>query len=73
MPWQRAAAEAILKAFQEDSQAWTKVDSILEQAKLEQTKFFGLQVRRRFPAHNAGGPTTAALPCSASSHRLRAP
>lgn len=41
---QRTAAESILKAFQEDPQAWMKVDAILEQAKLEQTKFFGLQV-----------------------------
>lgn len=40
------AAESILKAFQEDPQAWMKVDAILEQAKLEQTKFFGLQVRQ---------------------------
>jgi exportin-1 len=45
-PVQRKQAESILKAFQDNPEAWTRVDSILEHAKSEQTKFFGLQVRR---------------------------
>jgi hypothetical protein len=38
------AAEQALKAFQEHPEAWTRVDSILEKAKTQQTKFFALQV-----------------------------
>jgi ferric-dicitrate binding protein FerR (iron transport regulator) len=41
------AAEAVLKAVQEHPEAWTRVDAILEHSKNQQTKFFGLQVRRR--------------------------
>jgi hypothetical protein len=41
---QRVAAEQALKAFQEHPEAWTRVDSILEKAKTQQTKYFALQV-----------------------------
>lgn len=41
---QRDAAEKVLKAFQEHPEAWTRVDSILEKAKTQQTKYFALQV-----------------------------
>lgn len=41
---QRAAAEQVLKAFQEHPDAWTRVDTVLEKAKTQQTKFFALQV-----------------------------
>lgn len=41
---QRVAAEQALKAFQEHPEAWTRVDSILEKAKAQQTKYFALQV-----------------------------
>lgn len=41
---QRAAAETLLKKLQEHPEAWTRVDTILEQSKSQQTKFFGLQV-----------------------------
>lgn len=44
---QRMAAEAVLKAVQEHPEAWTRVDAILEHSKNQQTKFFGLQVRRQ--------------------------
>lgn len=41
---QRDAAEKVLKAFQEHPEAWTRVDSILEKASTQQTKYFALQV-----------------------------
>lgn len=41
---QRVAAEQALKTFQEHPEAWTRVDSILEKAKTQHTKFFALQV-----------------------------
>lgn len=41
---QRSAAEKVLKAFQENPDAWTRVDTILEKGKTQQTKFFALQV-----------------------------
>jgi exportin-1 len=34
----------VLQAFQEHPQAWTRVDAILETAKVQDTKFFALQV-----------------------------
>jgi len=40
---QRVAAEQALKTFQEHPDAWTRVDSILEKAKTQQTKYFALQ------------------------------
>ena len=42
--WQRTAAEAVLKRLQEHSDAWTRVDAILERSKSQQTKFYALQV-----------------------------
>jgi hypothetical protein len=41
---QRVAAEQALKAFQEQPEAWTRVDSILDKATTQQTKYFALQV-----------------------------
>jgi hypothetical protein len=41
---QRTAAEQVLKTFQENPDAWTRVDTILEKGKTQQTKFFALQV-----------------------------
>lgn len=49
-PVQRVAAEQALKAFQEHPEAWTRVDSILEKAKTQQTKYFALQVSTPPPA-----------------------
>ena len=43
---QRIQSEAVLKQLQEHPDAWTRVDAILEQTKNQQTKFYGLQVRR---------------------------
>ncbi|KAK9807779.1 hypothetical protein WJX72_008954 [[Myrmecia] bisecta] len=40
----RAAAEASLKKLQEHPEAWTRVDSILEQSQSQQSKFFALQI-----------------------------
>lgn len=41
---QRVAAERVLQQFQQHELAWTKVDTILEHSKSEQTKFFALQI-----------------------------
>ncbi|KAL6772266.1 XPO1 [Auxenochlorella protothecoides x Auxenochlorella symbiontica] len=41
---ERGSAEAILRKFQEQPDAWTRVDAILETSKNQQSKFFGLQV-----------------------------
>eukprot|EP00882_Tetradesmus_deserticola_P001199 GHRQ01001297.1.p1 GENE.GHRQ01001297.1~~GHRQ01001297.1.p1 ORF type:complete len:1084 (+),score=646.45 GHRQ01001297.1:232-3483(+) len=43
-PEQRTAAEQVLKTFQENPDAWTRVDTILEKGKTQQTKFFALQI-----------------------------
>jgi hypothetical protein len=54
---QRNHAEKALKAYQDHPDAWSRVDSILEKAQTQQTKFFALQVRggggrrRRAVAH----------------------
>ncbi|KIY95402.1 putative Exportin-1 [Monoraphidium neglectum] len=41
---QRASAEKALKAYQDHPDAWSRVDSILEKAQTQQTKFFALQI-----------------------------
>lgn len=41
---QRAAAEKVLKAYQDHPDAWARVDAILDKASTQQTKFFALQV-----------------------------
>jgi Importin-beta N-terminal domain len=46
---QRAAAEKALKGFQEHPDAWTRVDTVLEKAKTQQTKFFALQASTTAP------------------------
>ncbi|CAG9460409.1 unnamed protein product [Pedinophyceae sp. YPF-701] len=43
-PGERKAAEDVLRAFQEHSEAWTRVDAILEKAKDDNTKFYALQI-----------------------------
>lgn len=43
-PEERVAAERILLQFQELPSAWTKVDTILEQAQNQSTKYFALQI-----------------------------
>lgn len=40
------AADCTAALLQEHPEAWTRVDAILESSKNQQTKFFGLQVRR---------------------------
>jgi hypothetical protein len=62
LPVQRVAAEQALKAFQEHPEAWTRVDSILEKAKTQQTKYFALQVRTASSAQ----PAQWQLPLSSS-------
>ena len=42
---QRTAAEGVLRKVQEQPEAWTRVDRILELSKNQQTKFFALQAR----------------------------
>lgn len=42
---QRTIADKLLQQFKEHPQAWTRVDFILENARQEETKYFGLQVR----------------------------
>jgi exportin-1 len=41
---QRTTAEKALKAYQDHPEAWSRVDSILEKAQTQQTKFFALQI-----------------------------
>ncbi|GBF89748.1 hypothetical protein Rsub_02918 [Raphidocelis subcapitata] len=41
---QRATAEKALKAYQDHPEAWSRVDTILEKAQTQQTKFFALQI-----------------------------
>jgi len=41
---QRAAANKVLMAMQENPDLWTKADSILERASNPHTRFFGLQI-----------------------------
>ena len=60
---QRMAAEAVLKAVQEHPEAWTRVDAILEHSKNQQTKFFGLQVRRRWRRRRQQYPAGLATRC----------
>lgn len=44
---QRSAAESVLRRLQENPDAWTRVDAILEQSPSQQSKYFALQVRER--------------------------
>ncbi|KAI8062519.1 CRM1 C terminal-domain-containing protein [Gongronella butleri] len=41
-------AQRVLTQFQENEEAWTKVDGILEHSKLPQTKFIALQILEKF-------------------------
>ena len=41
---QRVPAEKLLTAFQEHPESWTRVDSILETSRYQNTKYFALQV-----------------------------
>lgn len=40
---QRTAAESVLRKVQEQPEAWTRVDRILELSQSQQAKFFALQ------------------------------
>jgi len=44
---QRAAAESVLLQFQQHPDAWTRVDTILSESKMQQTRYIALKVRER--------------------------
>jgi hypothetical protein len=44
---QRAAAEGVLLQFQQHPDAWTRVDTILSESKMQQTRYIALKVRER--------------------------
>ena len=75
-PAQRAAAEKALKAYQDHPDAWSRVDSILEKAATQQTKFFALQARaaRRLRARRRAARRLRARPprCTAFARAPRA-
>ncbi|RYG55149.1 hypothetical protein EON66_05990 [archaeon] len=41
---QRAAAESVLVAFRQHPESWTRVDTILSESTMQQTKFLALQI-----------------------------
>lgn len=51
----RQQAEQLLLQYQEHPQAWQQVDSILQQAQSQSTKYFALQVRGRALRGGASG------------------
>lgn len=72
---QRTAAEGVLRKVQEQPEAWTRVDRILELSKNQQTKFFALQARLHacgacmatlLPMHQ---PTANALVCAGAQQK----
>ena len=74
---QRAAAESVLRKVQEQQEAWTRVDRILELSQSQQTKFFALQARaslRSFAGRDCAGQSTASnrmhACCPALAERL---